>query len=162
MLPPVVPFPVHGPMPVGWSWGTLYGFFQAQLERMREHCNRKHETTDSVQTLLLEGIIQFLSPVDNVFRLPWVIWNRHPLGVFIGAEDTEGRCAQDSQLRARQHLPSTIAEQHLFEARIENFARSEFDEGNFARIRDEAAALLIPKDLWDLSSQIAEELVMPI
>ena len=44
-----------------------------------------------------------------------------------------------------------------FEARIENFAKADFDPADYEQIRQEARSISIPGKLWDPASQIQDE-----
>jgi len=140
------PFIAHH-MPAIWTWYDILFCFAERLYRMTKDCNRKHETAETVESLLLECIRQYLKYEgrEPIFGLEMTIWARHPLS-FVIAHDVHGR-----QMRTGFADPWNIQDffqdydearcNIAFQPQITNFAIHNFPDEDVARIVEEVKSV---------------------
>lgn len=134
-------------MPVGWCWDSCWALYEDCLERMWLMCDRKHETIDTCETLLLEAVRQYCnSRYEEFLGLPTMPFIRHPLQFAIG------HLHHGQQMRTGWGTthPNPIADRDdalnklLCETCFSNYMKHNFDEATYPLILADIAKSRFP------------------
>ena len=147
------PWPFHEySMPNHWCWPLLWKLFKTRLTRMTIACNRKYETVDNEETLLLQCIIQRLDPEHKEFLgLPLVPFIRHPLK-FSVAHKHHGRQMRTG-FKTIHPLSlddyDSVLSNILFETWLSNAMKLDFDEDLYDAMLADLDTINLGRDSYD-------------
>ncbi|KAK1815725.1 hypothetical protein LTR12_009912 [Friedmanniomyces endolithicus] len=146
------PWPFHcAGIPTDWSWWTAWCLFGNRVYRMWIWCNGRWVQSDSIETLFLEAIWQYLEGNPRWLRLPLMATLRDPFR-FAVAHAHHGR-----QLRSRwlQWEPTSIDDRDdsllnmSFETAVENYAKNNYNEELYDEMVADFETLRVGSHLWN-------------